>query len=482
MKEYDATSRESIIAHARRLLGKSMNELYENLSPVSTGKGGLGQSVEKYHFGYAPNSEPQPDFLEAGIELKCTPLKQLKDENIVSKERLVLNIIDYLKEANASFSTSSFWRKNAFFLLMFYLHEDKKPYLDLIFKIVRYWSFPDEDLKIIKDDWTKIQKKIQAGKAHELSEGDTLFLGACPKGSRALENLREQPGKDSPKAQQRAYSIKSVYLNTIIQDSLLNGEMYSDIKMDKTYINRLKTRIDKLKKDASRAVQSPEEYLEGETFEELITRKFQPHYGKTISELEKTFNVSINTSSKSFAYTIARLILGVQTNKIIEFEKAGLQLKTIQLQPSGTLKESMSFPNIQYCSIVNEEEWECSFWNNMLTRRFLFVVFKKDKSKDKQKTKLQKVFFWGMPADDLEEAKHFWEDTRDKVYNNDYEHFLKSSEHPICHVRPKAITAATDLMLTPQGEYKTKKCYWLNRTYIIKILNQELVKSVPPII
>lgn len=472
MNKFDATSRESIITHARKLLGKSINELYDNPLPISTGKGGLGQSVEKYHFGYAPNSEAQPDFPEADIELKCTPLKILKDGNVVSKERLVLNIIDYMKEAKTSFYDSSFWHKNAFLLLMFYLHEDQKPYLDFIFKIIRYWAFPDEDLKIIKDDWTKIQRKILAGKAHELSEGDTLFLGACSKGSRALENLREQPGEKSPKAQQRAFSIKSVYLNTIIQDSLLDKEMYSDIQMNTKYINQLQTRIKKLKEEASRAVQSPEEYLEGETFEELIVRKFKPYYGMDVFQLEKLFNTTINTHSKDFAYKIARLILGVQTKRITEFEKAGLLLKTIQLESSGKLKESMSFPNVQYCSIVAEEEWEASFWNSVLTRRFLFVVFQKDYSKDKQKVKLKNVFFWGMSVEDLEKSRMFWEDTRNKICNNDYLHFLKSSEHPICHIRPKGINAE-DLMLTPQGHYEKKKCYWLNRAYITKIINQE---------
>lgn len=43
-----------------------------------------------------------------------------------------------------------------------------------------------EDLKQIEEDWNLIIKKIRDGKAHEISEADTMYLGACTKGS--LEN------------------------------------------------------------------------------------------------------------------------------------------------------------------------------------------------------------------------------------------------------------------------------------------------------
>ena len=189
---YDYTSKESILEYGRKLLGKSLRELHPEACEYSTGKGRMGQSVEKYHFGYTPNSEAEPDFAEAGVELKCTPMKQNMDGSMVSKERLVLNIIDYVSEAQSSFYTSSFWRKNQMLLLMFYLHENGVNVVDLVFKIVRYWSFPDIDRKIIQDDWNKLHWKMVHGLAHEISEGDTLYLGACSKGSKAGAEKRNQ--------------------------------------------------------------------------------------------------------------------------------------------------------------------------------------------------------------------------------------------------------------------------------------------------
>ena len=66
---YDKTSKESILEYAQRLLGKSLWSLHAEARQVQTGKGGLGNAVEKYHFQYKPNSKSEPDFKEAGVEI-----------------------------------------------------------------------------------------------------------------------------------------------------------------------------------------------------------------------------------------------------------------------------------------------------------------------------------------------------------------------------------------------------------------------------
>ena len=114
-REYDITSAQSIVNYGMKLLGHSLRELHPE-ARMFNGKGGLGTSVEYFHYDYAPNSESRPDFAEAGLELKCTPLKLLTDNSMGSKERLVLNIINFIEEADKTFETSSFWNKNKFLL------------------------------------------------------------------------------------------------------------------------------------------------------------------------------------------------------------------------------------------------------------------------------------------------------------------------------------------------------------------------------
>ena len=77
-------------------------------------------------------------------------------------------------------------------LLMSYEHLADKPKGDFRIDAAVLFSFPEEDLAIIEHDWETIMEKVRAGRAHELSEGDTLYLAACTKGANA-SNVRQQP-------------------------------------------------------------------------------------------------------------------------------------------------------------------------------------------------------------------------------------------------------------------------------------------------
>ena len=337
----------------------------------------------------------------------------------------------------------------------------------MIFKIIRLWSIPQEDLKIFIDDWNVIHNKIVNGLAHELSEGDTLYLSACIKGSKGGANKKPQPA--SPiRADQRAYSIKSAYLNHIIIDSLSHPKMVDGMMMT----DRQKRIIEKKKAEFGSAVKSLREYKRGETFEQLVARRFSTYLGKTVAEIAAELGATISTSPKAISYSVCRAILHVKERNIAEFEKAGLLLKTIRLEPSGRLKESMSFQTIKYKEIIHEDTWEDSDWyNTIATRRFLFIVFRKREGGSPSDAKLERVFFWSMPRRDIAAAREFWRDTRDKVRAGDYAHFIKMSEHDVCHVRPKAQNAA-DMAETPQGGRAKKYCYWLNRNYVLNIIKE----------
>lgn len=468
--EYDKSDAKSIEAHARRLIGKSLAEALGTrlLKYNQASRGKLGNLLEEHYFCYEPNATSGPDFPLAGVELKNTPLKKIK-RGLVSKERLVLNIINYLEEHKYTFATSSFWRKNSLLLLLFYIDDGKSDVVDLKFNLARLWRFPPEDLKIIKDDWTKIVGKILDGKAHEISEGDTLYLGACTKGANS-QSLRDQPF-NSIRAMQRAFSIKSKYLNYIIEQSQ-HGESspvepyaeYDIILADEIVPSKTKSSTKTVGvADAEPAVKGLDEYQDGETFEDLIERRFKPFYGRTETDLFTSYR--LNTKSKQKYSDLARNILGVKKRNIAEFEKAGIVMKTIRRQFGGSIKESMSFEQIKFNEIVHEE-WDTSVWHEILTKRFLFVILR-ETSKGSKKYQLERIMFWTMPVADLEVAKQFWLDTQGKITNGIYDDFIKIKDDRICHVRPKG-TDSKDMMKTPQNTLEKKKCYWLNSSYIRK--------------
>lgn len=131
---YNRTNKWSILEYSKKLLGKTLEEA---IAPTHIeelkGKGRLGQLVEKYFFGYDINSNQEADFSEAGLELKCTPLKELTTRVLAIKERLVLTMIDYSEDHKKPFEESHVYMKCMFMLILFYLHEAGVPVQQLKF-------------------------------------------------------------------------------------------------------------------------------------------------------------------------------------------------------------------------------------------------------------------------------------------------------------------------------------------------------------
>ena len=114
-------SEEEILNITRSAMNKTFGDFGLNSTYNGRNKGGLGGFVEEYIFEYSANNDDNPDFIDAGIELKVTPIKKNQDGSISSKERLVLNMINYRSEAEKDFKTSSFYHKNRRLLIWFYL-------------------------------------------------------------------------------------------------------------------------------------------------------------------------------------------------------------------------------------------------------------------------------------------------------------------------------------------------------------------------
>jgi DNA mismatch repair protein MutH len=453
---YNINSADSIIDFAKLLKDQTLRTAcdvdFEEYK--INDKGGYGKTTEKYYFKYEPNSDAEPDFKEAGLELKCSPLKILKNGEFRSKERLVLNIINYLEVHKEDFETSTFWKKNAHLLLVFYLHNRDLNLLDYIIKLVNDWEYPNEDLKIIKRDWEFINQKIKDGKAHELSEGDTFYLGACTKGSTALKSFRNQPFNNE-QAKQRAYSLKQGYVNHII----------ANIAQEETAVY-------------GKIIDRPEILDKVQSLEEIVILKFYPFYGKSANKIEQELGLDLNQNAKSYFANLTNAILGLKLGqKIEEFEKADIQVKTIRLKENNLPKEDISFPTFEYQELI-ETDWEDSDFKNILESKFFFVFYQFEG----EKLILRKVKFWNMQHSDILEAKNVWEEMVKTVTNGEIvkevtdkgvrkTFFPKKTENRISHVRPHARNKEDTYelpiadKLTGLTEY-TKHCFWLNASYV----------------
>ncbi len=430
---YDKRSPESLLGFAKGLPGKTLAEAVDMTFATENvkNKGDLGSMIERYYFKYEPNSFHGPDFIEAGVELKTTGVLRKPQGGYKAKERLVLTMINYMTLVNEHWSTSSLIEKSRLMLILFYLYEKGLAVIDRRFVLdPLLFEFPPEDLEIIRRDWETIKQKIEDGKAHELSEGDTYYLGACRKGSGGInEKLRDQPFSEV-KAKARAFSLKPSYVNRIIDGHTTEANVL----------------------DVTPTV----------SIEEATRNKFRPYLGKTVEEISAMFGFQKQgKNDKGFYRSLAMHILGGANKRTIpELDKAGVEVKTIRVNKDWMPAEAMSFPTFKYMEIV-EEDWEDSSFFNKIEQKFLFVIFREDDNGD---LRLEKVNYWNMPYSDRQEAQRVWEDTKRRVAI-DASDLPKSTESRVAHVRPKAKNAQ-DTRPTPQGTHLIKKCFWLNRSYI----------------
>lgn len=445
--------------------GKSFKELdRKGRLTNQKSKGGLGQIVEESFFGYKVNSNAKPDFEELEIELKVTPFKVNKNGQLSSKERLVLNIINYVEEVNFDFDNSSFWKKNKKLLLMLYKWLPKIDRADYIIYKSMLFTFPDSDLEIIKKDWELIVTKIRQGKAHELSEGDTNYLGACTKGANK-SSLRAQPYSDTP-AMQRAFSLKQSYMTTLIRKFLKNEELVSFAK---------------------------NEELHSKTLEEILYERFSPYIGLSDEEMANKLGERYNKKSKSFIPSLISSLLGIKgtrLEKIEEFAKANIQFKTIRLEPNDVPKESMSFENIDFHQWVEESWEESELREKFITTKFLFVIFQYNETKSQnpeRKLYFKGINLWNMPLSTIDnEVREVWNEANrlltvglDIEYKKRGEKIIESNNLPkvgfngVAHIRPKG-KDGKDKTILPNGQVITKQCFWLNNKYVAEVINESM--------
>jgi hypothetical protein len=381
-------------------------------------------------------------------------------------------MIDYFKVVEEDFLESHLWTKSQLILLVYYLYNKEiKNRLDYTINYAKLFTPPEEDLEIIKRDFETIINKIKAGKAHELSEGDTLYLGAATKAASATDR-RVQPFSDIP-AKPRAFSFKTSYMTYIFN----------------SFIAKNKSTYEPIIKDLSE--------LNGKTFEEYITLKINAYTGKSDKELCSLFNREYN-NNKAQWIDLAYRMLGIKSNQAEEFVKANIVVKAIRLENNDTMTESMSFPAFKFKDLIKEEWEDSELFNYFDQTQFLFVLYKKADNK----YILKGCQIWNMPYIDLNNVVYDgWNNVRNTIINGVTftknftrtgftisNNLPKKSDNPIVHIRPHAQKSAylfsngdiignvnKDANELPDGQWMTTQSFWINNSYILKQLNKNLL-------
>jgi DNA mismatch repair endonuclease MutH len=209
-------------------------------------------------------------------------------------------------------------------------------------------------------------------------------------------------------------------------------------------------------------------------FENAVRAKLRTAEGKTIRDLAAMLGTSVGRDKSASARVIRRLLGQKAHGRLGEFERFGVELKTVPIDRKGRPVESMSFP-----SFIHEElQYETWPDSDLLGRlnRILIVPIQRSKGQDQGEGVVQRAFFWSPPESDLVEISLEWDRYRQLISSGLARHLPKASETKYIHVRPKARNAR-DRDLAPGGFDVIRKCFWLNSDYVESIIREQLSRT-----
>lgn len=471
---YDPLDRESVMGHARKLEGRTLREAINVLVPpkefgivmeetakycTGKAKGKFGNAIEAGHFYYRPNSEKEPDL--GWAELKCTGIKRVKsgrNSKLTAKERLVICMINFGGGQRAdtpslldeTFETSHAKKKLESLVLVFYEYAKETDALDLKVLLVEHWTPDASELRMIREDWEVIRSYVNEGKAHLISEGLTNLLGACTKGAKGSDRVKQ--AKSPEEAKPRAFALKQTFVTQIYQ---------------------------RLANQRAGKTPEPEVHLDGmdlyrkskDRFEEFVAKRLNKYSGRTTAQICDELGITGKFESKDKHARRMRKFLNKtlsgnqdqESANLSEFKNTGLQIKTVRLKASGMPAEAVSFPHFKYDELAAEDVWEDSELYGMLTSRFLFI-FLRDMGKEKDPV-FEIAVFHSLSEADLDEAHKAWRLAVEKARQHAYEEMPGQKDNLIIHVRPHDSKARYEKDPTIEKH----RCFWLNRGYLKKL-------------
>lgn len=434
---------EELLHYTEAIKGRTFKEidsehLLENTTNLKRNKGILGHVVESGFYKYPINSNPQADFDKIGVELKVTGYKKNKKGEKSAKERVSLSKIDFNKIVNEEYEYSKLIYKNKKILFIWYFYEKGKDIGDFLITDYQLYDM-SQDEETIKNDFYIIKQKVKDGRAHELSESDTSYLGACTK-ARTSKDRTTQPNSTIP-AKPRAYSLKNSYMSGIL------NSIGTTISFDTN---------------------------EFKTVEEYVLAKLRPYIGK--SQLEILEEITGQTYKEKIPKNLNKMI----TDKIIGkddelaekddlFKKTSFIIKNSPITPKGAYRERMSFRNLT----LNEfgDDWEDSYWKLFFDETtILNILWKEPRAGSKNGERIlggvSKINFNDNDLDSIEISYNM---VKEAIEKEDISllPYPRTFEGQILEIGPKG-QKSDDAYNTFFNKDVTKTCFFLNKRVLFE--------------
>lgn len=434
---------QEILSKARELEGRPIGHFvaskWADRVCDASNKGRMGGLYESY-FGIPANSDQAPDFSGAAIELKSVPILMDPRPKRV-KERTILSMIDYERLLGERWASASIRKKLDKVLFVFYGYQRGSELGSLETLKVHLWSPSTDILPFLEDDWSVVHEKVTQGLAHTISEADGRILGAATKSADSSKR-RAQPRSTVP-AKPRAWALKPAFVWTIFLEATGNPDGASIVQ--------------KLRLQRRPLI-----------FESRILEKLAPFVGGSLGDVGREVGLEHGRAKNAVA-TLMRTILGLPAHGAIrEFDRFGIEVKTTPLRPDAMPYESMSFPAFKHM-LLQEEEWEDSDLLARLQRILFLPLVARRRGAPADERWLGRPFFWTPGPGDLAGIRDEWERIRGMIRDERARELPRESESCYIHVRPKGRNSR-DRDSVPGGGTVTKKCLWLNKRYVQRIV------------
>ena len=441
-------TKEELLEYTSHIVGKTFKEidsedLLENENPKRQ-KGLLGHVVETGFYKYPRNNDSRADFEELDIELKVTSYVKNKNGTLRAKERLVLSKINYDSIINETFESSHVLGKCKNMLIIWYEYDKNKEAKDFLITDYQLYDM-SKDKDIFTNDFEIIKGKVLDGKAHELSEGDTSYLGACTK-ARTSKDRTSQPFSNIL-SKPRAYSLKNAYMTGILRENI------------KIPLKTLKTPKSKFR-----------------TVIEYVNHKLEPYFGKI--QLEILEEITGKKYDEKIPKNISKMISDELIGKDEElakknelFAKTNFIIKNLPLKENGNPRERMSFKTISLSDF--DEDWEESYWKNYFEETTLIVICYKEKNKSKNGYRiLSDVKQITFDENDLESFEKTYNHIKKAIEKKDINLLPTSSngfKNQLLEIAPKGIKG-DDAYVNFFKRDKTKVAFMISKKLLVEKL------------
>ncbi len=343
---------------------------------------------------------------------------------------------------NEEFEFSKLLFKNKKILIIWYKYEENTNYADM--EIMDYQLYDiSQDEEIIKNDFYIIKDMVVKGEAHNLSEGQTSYLGACIKG--ATSSDRTPQPNNTELAKPRAFCLKNSYMTGIFRILLYGNQINEEIVTFKT-------------------------------IEEYVFNILKNYIGKTQLEIYNiiTDEDYSNRIPKNISKMISDRLIGKDEeleNKNELFRKTTYIIKNLPVYPNNEPVERMSFRNLRISEF--EKNWEESEWKQYFEEVTLLVIcFEAENNKIKNGyRKLKEIKTISFTDKDLENIKKAYEMIQVAIKNENIDllPYPNSYKNQIIEIAPKGVKG-DDAYHNFFKSNTTKTTFMLSKDFIEKNL------------